>query len=215
MENTLDIIEISVNSATCHKNNNIIFKNANITLTNGEICIITGPNGCGKTTLIKCLCGIQSLESGHILMNNIDIQDSDCNYLDNIVYIGHKNSLNDDLTVSENLEYLSAFDSTVDKNIANKVKEAMEYFDIYKYRNFMVSALSEGNKKKTSLARLVMSYKKIWLLDEPLSSLDDNTIKNLINLFSKQQKKGGIIISSSHYNFSDSVNNFKFFKMGS
>ena len=79
----------------------------------------------------------------------------------------------------------------------------------------MVSALSEGNKKKTSLARLVMSYKKIWLLDEPLSSLDDNTIKNLINLFSKQQKKGGIIISSSHYNFSDSVNNFKFFKMGS
>ena len=49
----------------------------------------------------------------------------------------------------------------------------MEYFDIYKYKDFMVSELSEGNKKKTSLARLILSQKKIWLLDEPLSFLDE------------------------------------------
>jgi len=208
-------MEILVNSATCYKNNNIIFKNANIILNNGEICIVMGPNGCGKTTFIKCLCKIENLDSGYILIDNINIQDRKSNYLDNIIYIGHKNSLNDDLTVTENLEYLGAFDQTVNKNSVNKIKDAMEYFDIYKYKDFMVSELSEGNKKKISLARLILSQKKIWLLDEPLSFLDKSAVKNLIKLFSKHQKNGGIIVASSHYDFSEDVDNFKFFKMES
>ena len=79
----------------------------------------------------------------------------------------------------------------------------------------MVSELSEGNKKKTSLARLILSKKKIWLLDEPLSFLDESAVKNLIKLFSKHQKNGGIIVASSHYDFSEDVDNFKFFKMES
>ena len=206
-------MKISVNSATCCINNNIIFKNVDISLSNSEICIVMGPNGCGKTTFIKCLCKIQNLEYGHISIDNIDLQDGNSNYLDNILYIGHKNSLNNDLTVKENLEYLSAFDSTVNNNIANKIKGAMECFDLCRYKDFLVSELSEGNKKKISLARLVMSNKKIWLLDEPLSSLDESSIKNLINLFSEHQKKGGIIVTSSHYDFSDSIENFKFFRM--
>lgn len=208
-------MEILVNSATCYKNNNIIFKNANIILNNGEICIVMGPNGCGKTTFIRCLCKIESLESGHILIDNIDLQDQNSDHLDNIAYIGHKNSLNDNLTVTENLEYLGAFDSTANKNLVNNIKDAIEYFDIYKYKDFMVSELSEGNKKKTSLARLILSKKKIWLLDEPLSFLDKSTVKNLIKLFSKHQKNGGIIVASSHYDFSEDVDNFKFFKMES
>ena len=160
MENILKNIEISVNSATCYKNNNIIFKNASIKISNGEVCIIMGPNGCGKTTFIKCLCKIHDLESGEILINNIDIQDEDSNFIDNILYIGHKNSLNDDLSVIENLEYFCAFDSTARFENFNKTKEAMKYFDIYKYKNYLISDLSEGNKKKISLARLIMSIKK-------------------------------------------------------
>ncbi|MDB2461424.1 heme ABC exporter ATP-binding protein CcmA, partial [Gammaproteobacteria bacterium] len=190
-------MEILVNSATCYKNNNIIFKDANVILNNGEVCIVMGPNGCGKTTFIKCLCKIENLDSGYILIDNINIQDRKSNYLDNIIYIGHKNSLNDDLTVTENLEYLVAFDQTVNMNSVNKIKDAMEYFDIYKYKDFMVSELSEGNKKKTSLARLILSQKKIWLLDEPLSFLDAVAVKKLINLFSEHQKKGGMIVASS------------------
>ena len=89
----------------------------------------------------------------------------------------------------------------------------MECFDLCRYKDFLVSELSEGNKKKISLARLVMSNKKIWLLDEPLSSLDESSIKNLINLFSEHQKKDGIIVTSSHYDFSDSIENFKFLRM--
>mgnify|MGYP001162716690 FL=1 len=206
-------MEISVNSATCFKNNNSIFNDMNISLKNGEIAMITGPNGSGKTTLIRSLSGIQNLESGNILINNKDISDHNSNFTEKILYIGHKNSLNGDMTVIENLEYLGALDLSSKVNNGNKIKAALDYFDIYKYKDYLVSDLSEGNKKKTSLARIIMSEKKLWMLDEPLSFLDDKSSDILIKLILKNQEADGICIVSSHYDFSDKLNNVKHIKM--
>lgn len=202
--------EISVNSATCYKNNNLIFSDVSISYNDGDIGIIMGPNGCGKTTLIRSICGIQGLDEGQVLLDKIDIKHHDNNYMDKIIYIGHKNSLNNDFSVYENLEYLSAFDSS---SKINKINEAMKYFDIYKYRNYMVSEISEGNKKKVSLARLLISQKKVWILDEPLSYLDDTAVNIFTNLVLNHQKKGGITIASTHYDFSKNINNVKYLNM--
>ena len=202
--------EISVNSATCYKNNNLIFSDVSISYNDGDIGIIMGPNGCGKTTLIRSICGIQGLDEGQVLLDKIDIKHHDNNYMDKIIYIGHKNSLNNDFSVYENLEYLSAFDSS---SKINKINEAMKYFDIYKYRNYMVSEISEGNKKKASLARLLISQKKVWILDEPLSHLDDTAVNIFTNLVLNHQKKGGITIASTHYDFSKNINNVKYLNM--
>ena len=202
--------EISVNSATCYKNNNLIFSDVSISYNDGDIGIIMGPNGCGKTTLIRSICGIQGLDEGQVLLDKIDIKHHDNNYMDKIIYIGHKNSLNNDFSVYENLEYLSAFDSS---SKINKINEAMKYFDIYKYRNYMASEISEGNKKKVSLARLLISQKKVWILDEPLSYLDDTAVNIFTNLVLNHQKKGGITIASTHYDFSKNINNVKYLNM--
>ena len=202
--------EISVNSATCYKNNNLIFSDVSISYNDGDIGIIMGPNGCGKTTLIRSICGIQALDEGQILLDKIDIKNHNNNYMDKIIYIGHKNSLNNDFSVYENLEYLSAFDSS---SKINKINEAMKYFDIYKYRNYMASEISEGNKKKASLARLLISQKKVWILDEPLSHLDDTAVNIFTNLVLNHQKKGGITIASTHYDFSKNINNVKYLNM--
>ena len=206
-------MEISVNSATCFKNNNTIFSDMNISLKKGEIAMITGPNGSGKTTLIRSLSGIQNLESGNILINNKDISDRNSNFTEKVLYIGHKNSLNSDMTVFENLEYLGALDLSSKASNGDKIKAALDYFDIYKYKDYLVSDLSEGNKKKTSLARIIMSEKKLWMLDEPLSFLDDKSSDILIKLILKNQKADGISIVSSHYDFSDKLNNVKHIKM--
>jgi heme exporter protein A len=199
-----------VNSATCYKNNNLIFSDVSISYNDGDIGIIMGPNGCGKTTLIRSICGIQGLDEGQVSLDKIDIKHHDNNYMDKIIYIGHKNSLNNDFSVYENLEYLSAFDSS---SKINKINEAMKYFDIYKYRNYMASEISEGNKKKASLARLLISQKKVWILDEPLSYLDDTAVNIFTNLVLNHQKKGGITIASTHYDFSKNINNVKYLNM--
>ena len=200
-----------MNSATCYKNNNLIFSDVSISYNDGDIGIIMGPNGCGKTTLIRSICGIQGLDEGQVSLDKIDIKHHDNNYMDKIIYIGHKNSLNNDFSVYENLEYLSAFDSS---SKINKINEAMKYFDIYKYRNYMVSEISEGNKKKVSLARLLISQKKVWILDEPLSYLNDTAVNIFTNLVLNHQKKGGITIASTHYDFSKNINNVKYLNMG-
>ena len=206
-------MEILINSATCYKNDNLIFNDINLTLKNSDIALISGSNGSGKTTLIKSICGIQSLESGRVLINDIDIQNKNSSYVENIIYVGHKNSLNNDLTVYENLEYLSALDLSIKYNNKVKIEEAMRYFDIYKYKDYPVENLSEGNKKKTSLARLVMTEKKIWVLDEPLSFLDDKSIDIFINLISKNQENKGITILSSHIDLSKNIEKVKHLRM--
>ena len=209
----LNSMEILVNSATCYKNDNLIFNDINLALKNSDIALISGSNGSGKTTLIKSICGIQSLESGSILINDIDIQNKNSTYVENIIYVGHKNSLNNNLTVYENLEYLSALDLSIKPNNKAKVEEAMKYFDIFKYKNYPVENLSEGNKKKTSLARLVMTEKKIWVLDEPLSFLDDKSADIFINLISKNQENKGITILSSHIDLSKNIEKVKHLRM--
>jgi len=206
-------MEILINSATCYKNDNLIFNDINLTLKNSDIALISGSNGSGKTTLIKSICGIQGLESGNVLINDIDIQNKNSTYVENIIYVGHKNSLNNDLTVYENLEYLSALDLSIKYNNKVKIEEAMRYFDIYKYKDYPVENLSEGNKKKTSLARLVMTEKKIWILDEPLSFLDNKSIDIFINLISKNQENKGITILSSHTDLSKNIEKVKHLRM--
>ena len=209
----LNSMEILVNSATCYKNDNLIFNDINLALKNSDIALISGSNGSGKTTLIKSICGIQSLESGSILINDIDIQNKNSTYVENIIYVGHKNSLNNNLTVYENLEYLSALDLSIKPNNKAKVEEAMKYFDIFKYKDYPVENLSEGNKKKTSLARLVMTEKKIWVLDEPLSFLDDKSADIFINLISKNQENKGTTILSSHIDLSKNIEKVKHLRM--
>ena len=209
----MESLEILVNSATCYKNNSIIFSDINISLKNSEIIIIMGPNGCGKTTLIKSLSGIQGLESGTIKLNNRNICSLGSDYKDEIIYIGHGNSLNKDLTVIENIEYFSAFDSTININNEKNIKNSMKILDIEKYRNYKVSDLSEGNKKKLSLIRILLTKKKIWFLDEPMSSLDDKSINKLIKIIVDHQKNNGLIFLATHYDFSEKINNYKLYIM--
>ena len=89
----------------------------------------------------------------------------------------------------------------------------MDYFNIYKYKEYRISYLSEGNRKITSLARLVLSKKKIWLLDEPLSFLDNNILDSFVSLIKRHQTNDGIVIASTHYDFSKSISNVKYLKM--
>ena len=209
----MESLKISVNSATCYKNNSVIFSDISISLKNSEIIIIMGSNGCGKTTLIKSISGIQNLDSGEIKLNNKNIANIGSDFKEEIVYVGHKNSLNNDLTTIENLEYLSAFDSTIDISNTTNIRNLMKNLNIEKYKNYRVSDISEGNKKKISLMRLLLTKKKIWLLDEPMSSLDDESINMLINIFIEHQKKGGLIFLTTHYDFSKKINACKVYTM--
>ena len=214
MDEVLNNLEILINEASCFKGNNLVFENITHLIKNGEMMLIMGPNGCGKTTFIKSICGIQKLESGSVQFNSVDINSEFSEHLNNILYVGHKNSINRDLTVFENIEYLCAFDKSIKNIQESEIKKCLDYFGLLKFKNYLVSKISEGNKKKTSLVRLLLSKKKIWVLDEPLSFLDSEGNTKILNLFNQHLSNGGLIISSSHIDFSDNVINTKIYRMG-
>lgn len=161
-----------------------LLKNISFNLNSGEMLWITGQNGVGKTTLLKILSGLIIPNKGKILFCNFSIKHNS-NYLSNLCYLGHKLGLKLGLTVLENINFPNYF-------------EMLQYLNLADYQNHLVGQLSAGQKQRVALINLFLSPAKIWILDEPLSNLDNN-VKEIFREKSKMHLiKGGIIIMASH-----------------
>ena len=146
-----------------------LFKNLSFDLNPGELIQLKGRNGSGKTTLIKVLCGILKNYEGKISFFNSSRSDVQ----NEIFYLGHKNALKDDLTIIENLKY----DFRSDEIELAKLKDALRTLGLEAYLFTKVFDLSEGQKRKIILSSFIASNKSIYLLDEPLINLDEESKK--------------------------------------
>ena len=175
-----------------------IFKNVSMTLTSGKVVILKGKNGSGKTTLLKTIINIIEPSSGSIYWKGKPLKKNLYDFYNHVTYIADKTSSLSKLTVEENINiwkkiFLSKINKAQIENILNTMK--LDY-----YLNQKVSSLSFGETKKLELLRLVIENKKIWILDEPLSNLDEETIDIIGQTFADHRSKEGSIIFSSHQN---------------
>ncbi|RZO99051.1 MAG: heme ABC exporter ATP-binding protein CcmA [Gammaproteobacteria bacterium] len=167
-----------------------LFKNLSFDLVPGELIQLKGRNGSGKTTLIKVLCGILKNYEGSIsLVNNLDSEGRN-----EIFYLGHKNALKDNLTVLENLKY----DYRSDGIELTRLKENLATLGLENYLFSKVSDLSEGQKRKIILSCFMASNKSIYLLDEPLINLDEESKKIVSSEIENKINGGSSIIFTSH-----------------
>ena len=167
-----------------------LFKNLSFDLNPGEIIQLKGRNGSGKTTLIKVLCGILKNYEGKISFftsSRSDVQNE-------IFYLGHKNALKHDLTILENLKY----DFRSEGIELAKLKDTLRTFGLEAYLFTKVSDLSEGQKRKIILSSFIASNKSIYLLDEPLINLDEESKKIVSREINNKIKKGASIVFTSH-----------------
>ena len=167
-----------------------LFKNLSFDLNPGEIIQLKGRNGSGKTTLIKVLCGILKNYEGKISFfsnNHLEAQNE-------IFYLGHKNALKDNLTIIENLKY----DFRNDGIELAKLKDTLRTLGLEAYLFTKVSDLSEGQKRKITLSYFIASNKSIYLLDEPLINLDEESKKIVSREINNKIKKGASIVFTSH-----------------
>ena len=167
-----------------------LFKNLSFDLNPGETIQLKGRNGSGKTTLIKVLCGILKNYEGKISFftsSRSDVQNE-------IFYLGHKNALKDDLTIIENLKY----DFRSDEIELAKLKDALRTLGLEAYLFTKVSDLSEGQKRKIILSSFIASNKSIYLLDEPLINLDEESKKIVSREINNKIEKGASIVFTSH-----------------
>tara|TARA_B100000989_G_scaffold285001_1_gene252331 strand:- start:110 stop:715 length:606 start_codon:yes stop_codon:yes gene_type:complete len=173
-----------------------IFENVNLSLGSGKVVLLKGKNGSGKTTLLKAILNLIEPSSGSIYWKGKLLKKNLYDYFLHITYIADRTSSLSKLSVQENINiWKKIFLSDISKSQIENILKTLK-LDIY--LNQKVNSLSFGETKKLELLRLIIENKKIWILDEPLSNLDDDTIDIIGQTFEDHRSKEGSIIFSSH-----------------
>ena len=164
---------------------NEVLSNISYTFENGKIYLLTGHNGCGKTMLLRALCGLITPDSGEIIC------DKKCNF--GVVIETPKFMENE--TGYFNLCYLASI-----RNIINKdtIKENIKLFDLDNVKNKKVKTYSLGMKQRLGLCQAVMEDPDIILLDEPFNAIDEEDLNRIYEILNGFRGKNKIIIIASH-----------------
>ena len=187
---------ILVKDLSIERSNKKIFENVNLSLGSGKIILLKGKNGSGKTTLLKALLNLIEPSSGAIYWKGKLLKKNLYNFFNHVTYIADRTSSLSKLSVQENIKiwkkiFLSNISNSQVENILKTLK-----LDIYLDQK--VKSLSFGETKKLEFLRLIIENKKIWILDEPLSNLDNESIDVIAQTFEDHRSKEGSIIFSSH-----------------
>ena len=173
-----------------------IFSEVNLSLGSNKIIIIKGKNGSGKTTLLKTILYLIKPTSGLIYWKGKLLDTNLYDYYNNLTYISDQTSSIRQLTINENIKiWKKIFLSKIDDTQIQKLLKTLNLINIINYK---VSSLSLGEKKKLEIMRLIIEEKKIWLLDEPFTNLDSESIQVLSQTFEDHSDKGGCVLFSSH-----------------
>ena len=175
-----------------------IFENINLSLTSGNITILKGKNGSGKTTLLKTILNIIEPSFGSIYWKGKLLKKNLYDFYNHVTYIADKTSSLTKLTVKDNI---NIWNKIFLSNINNsQIEIALKTLKLENYLNHKVGTLSLGETKKLEFLRLIIENKRVWILDEPLSSLDEDSVELIKQTFEDHVAKEGSIIFSSHQN---------------
>ena len=175
-----------------------IFENINFSIASGCITILKGKNGSGKTTLLKAMLNIIEPSAGSVYWKGKILKKNLNDFYNNVTYIADSSSSLVKLTVNENINiWKKIFISNIN---SSQIQTALITLKLENYLDQKVGTLSLGERKKLEFLRLIIENKKLWILDEPLSSLDDDSIELMKQTFEDHCSKEGSIIFSSHQN---------------
>lgn len=180
---------------SCIRANRPLFKHLSFELKPGNLLLIEGKNGAGKTSLLRILCGLRMADHGDILWQNQSIHSDRVRFAKNLSWLGHQNPLKAEQTAMENLQTLSSLGHTKDV----RLEEALIQVGLGKVKHKAVKTFSAGMQRRLALAMLLIKQTPLWILDEPQTALDKHGIALFEKMAHQHLKNDGMIIMTSHH----------------
>jgi heme exporter protein A len=187
---------LEIKDLACQRGDRLLFRGVNFSLDDGEIMLVTGPNGSGKTSLLRMVCGLLAPVHGDILWDGTSIRSQREPYHANLTFIGHHAAVKEELTPVENLSFSCRLGGhPVEREQAI---DALSKMGLARCLELPTKALSAGQRRRTALARLVVATTPLWILDEPLTALDVHALTLIQGLIDNHLKSGGMIMLTTH-----------------
>ncbi|WP_350335682.1 heme ABC exporter ATP-binding protein CcmA [Coralliovum pocilloporae] len=175
----------------CVRGGRVVFDEVSFTAEAGRALLVRGRNGAGKSSLLRLIAGLIRKDRGTLVLDGGDPEldlPAQCHYF------GHQDALKSALTVTESLTFWQDFFG----NPLVSVSEALEKVDLAHLANLPAGYLSAGQRRRLSLARLLISKRPVWLMDEPTSALDAASEARLVDLMREHLADDGLIIAATH-----------------
>jgi heme exporter protein A len=181
----------------CVRGERRLFSDVSFALPAGTLVQVSGPNGSGKTSLLRIICGLLAPATGEVSWNGRPIRELGENYHASLAYVGHLNAVKDELDAKENLA-MAAQLAGLPAN-AHAIADALGEFGLAGSEHLPCKLLSQGQKRRAALARLVLcGDRTLWVLDEPFAALDAVGFGRTRSLIEGHLARGGVAVLSTH-----------------
>ena len=186
--------KLTASELTLLRGDRCLFKGLDFALNPGELLILEGQNGSGKTSLMRALAGLLEFETGAVKWDGVSVRKARQAFHGSLVWMAHRVGLKADLTLVENLRFEASLRAQSDADLA----EVMERLGISRLRRLPVRSLSAGQQRRVALARMLLAKAQLWLMDEPFTNLDRDGRKLVMSLVTEHLSNGGMCIMAAH-----------------
>jgi heme exporter protein A len=172
-----------------------VLRGVSLAIRPGEALHVWGPNGVGKTSLLRVVCGLLHAEEGEVAWNGVPIHDANSQFLASLAYLAHDTALKGDLTALENLSFSVGLRRTVDDT---ELRAMLLDLEVEQCADLPCRVLSAGQRRRVALARVLLSRAPFWVLDEPFTNLDAASSEHISASLAEHLEGGGLALVAAH-----------------